>query len=45
MFVVISYPQKGPYEYLFHSGRWFGLEEELAQALTDYRSSLTAMFV
>uniref|UniRef100_A0A915MSC6 Uncharacterized protein n=1 Tax=Meloidogyne javanica TaxID=6303 RepID=A0A915MSC6_MELJA len=43
MFVVISYPQKGPYEYLFHSGRWFGLEEELAQALTDYRSSLTAI--
>ncbi|KAF7639173.1 ABC1 domain-containing protein [Meloidogyne graminicola] len=43
MFVVISYPHKGPYEYLFHPGRWFGLEEELAHALTDYRSSLTAI--
>lgn len=40
MFIVISYPQKGPYEYLFHKGRWFALEEELAHALTDYRSSL-----
>lgn len=44
MFVVISYPQKGPYEYLFHPGRWFALEEELAHALTDYRSSLSRMY-
>ena len=45
MYVVISYPKKGPYEYLFHKGRWFALEQELAHALTEYRSSLEKMFV
>lgn len=44
MFVVMTHPVKGPHNYLFHDGRWFALEEELAHALTEYRCSLSTMF-
>uniref|UniRef100_A0A914I095 3-hydroxyisobutyryl-CoA hydrolase, mitochondrial n=1 Tax=Globodera rostochiensis TaxID=31243 RepID=A0A914I095_GLORO len=40
MFVVMTHPQKGPHDYLFNEGRRFALERELANAITNYRSSL-----
>ncbi|KAL3074218.1 hypothetical protein niasHS_015048 [Heterodera schachtii] len=43
MFVVMTHPQKGPHDYLFNEGRRFELEWKLANAITDYRSSLSTM--